>query len=99
MSDVSLCLCHQLKNHWGAESRTGKTFELHRNPGGAMFDSACKTREIENLTRCIEEDSSDEEGPCEECNFTHCMLTDTSITVKEALESKDADSWKQAIQQ
>ncbi len=55
------------------------------------------TREMENLTRMIEEDSSDEDGSLEECCFTYCMLADTSITVEEALASPEAEDWKDAI--
>ncbi len=34
-----------------------------------------------------------------ENNFAYCMMSASTVDLKEALESKDADSWKQTIQQ
>ncbi len=34
----------------------------------------------------------------EDCNFTYCMLAENSITVEEAMQSEDADSWRKAIE-
>ncbi len=34
----------------------------------------------------------------ENCNFTYCMLSNSSLTVKEAMRSEDADSWRNAIE-
>ncbi len=50
-------------------------------------------REMEELTKLIEQDSDDEES-----HFAFCMLADTGITAEEALAGPEATKWKQAIE-
>ncbi len=68
-------------------TRTRKQFDPQSMPSG--------TQELEELTRQIEQDSDDD---TEGCNFTFCVLSDTGITMEEAMAGPDANRWKQAIE-
>ncbi len=51
------------------------------------------TREMEDIDRLIEEDSSEEEN-----NFSYCMSADSNITMEKAMAGDEAGKWREAIQ-
>ncbi len=62
-----------------------KKIDPQRMPSG--------TREMEELTRLIAQDSDDDES-----HFTYCMLADTSISIEEAMNGPEAEKWQEAIE-
>ncbi len=72
----------------GPELRRGTRMRVQFDPQSMPSG----TREIEELTKLIEQDSDDEES-----NFAFCLLADTSITMKEAMGGPEAEKWQEAI--